>query len=104
MLISMDESEQKCWVTEVKNVLSKNDFDCVQLQKRVGDEKRFLSDLKQRLLDNFIQDLDTTIKNKDRYFPYRHVKSIFEPENTSQCTTIFIATVYFLEVEIVCFV
>ena len=103
-MISMDESQQKCWVTEVKNVLSRNGFYCVWLQQAVGEEKKFLSELKLRLLDNFIQDWDATIRDKDRYFPYRHVKSIFEPENTSQCTTIFIATVYFLEVEIVCFV
>ena len=37
MLISMDESEQKYWVTEVKNVLSKNGFDCVWSQEGVGD-------------------------------------------------------------------
>ena len=36
----MDESEKKCCVTEVKNVLSKNGFYCVWLQG-VGDEKIF---------------------------------------------------------------
>ena len=29
MMILMDESEKKCWVTQVKNVLSKNGFYCV---------------------------------------------------------------------------
>ena len=90
-MISMEEKEQKCWVTEVKNVLSKNDFDCVQLQKRVGDEKRFLSELKQRRLDNFIQERNAAIRNKDRYFPRRSVKSIFGYEQ------------YFSVLEIYCF-
>ena len=54
MMILMDESEKKCWVTEVKNAFSKV-FYCVWLQQGVGDEKTFLSELKQRLADNFIQ-------------------------------------------------
>ena len=29
MMILMDESEKKCWVTQVKDVLSKNGFYCV---------------------------------------------------------------------------
>ena len=49
MMILMDESEKKCWVTQVKNVLSKNGFYCVWFQQGVGDEKKFLCELKQRL-------------------------------------------------------
>ena len=41
MMISMDESGQKWWITEVKNVLSRNGFYCVWLKQGVGDEKRF---------------------------------------------------------------
>ena len=37
MKILMDESEKKCWVTEVKNVLSKNVFYCDWLQQGAGD-------------------------------------------------------------------
>ena len=55
MMSLMDESEKKCWVNQVKNVLSKNAFYCVWLQQRVGDENNFLCELKQRLRDNFIQ-------------------------------------------------
>ena len=84
VMISMDESEQKCWVAEVKKLLSRN---------RYGDEKIYLSELKQRLLDNFIQDWHATIRDEDRYryFPYRHVKSTFESEQ------------YFSVLEIYCF-
>ena len=42
----MDESEKKCWVTQVMDVLSKNGFYCVWLQQGVGDEKKFLCELK----------------------------------------------------------
>ena len=80
MMILMDESEKKCWVTQVKDVLSKNGFYCVRLQQGVGDENKFLCELKQRLTDNFIQEWNATIRDKDRYFLYRNVKSIFEPE------------------------
>ena len=80
MMILMDESEKKCWVTQMKNVLCKNGFYCVWLQQGVGDEKKCVCELKQRLTDNFIQEWGATIRDKDRYFPYRNVKSIFEPE------------------------
>ena len=80
MMILMDESEKKCWVTEVKNVLSKNGFYCVWLQQEVGDEKKFACELKQRLIDNFIQEWNAATRDKDRYFPNRNVKSIFEPQ------------------------
>ena len=53
MMSLMDESEKKCSVTQVKNVLSKNGFYCVWLQQGVRDEKNFLCELKQRLTDNF---------------------------------------------------
>ena len=56
MMILMDESEKKCWVTQVKDVLRKNGFYCVWLQQGVGDENKFLCELKQRLTDNFIQE------------------------------------------------
>ena len=79
MMISMNESEQKCWVTEVKNVLRKNFlfFYCVYLQQGVEDEKIILSELKQSLSD-IIHEWNVTIKDKDRYFPYYSIKSIFE--------------------------
>ena len=35
MMILMDESQKKCWVTQVKYVLSKNGFYCVWLQQGV---------------------------------------------------------------------
>ena len=47
MMILMDKSEKKCWVTQVKNVLSKNVFYCVWLQQVVGDENKCLCELKQ---------------------------------------------------------
>ena len=80
MMILMAESEKKCWVTQVKNVLSKNGFLLCLVTTRGWRRKYFLCELKQRLPDNFIQEWNATIRNKDRYFPYRNVKSIFEPE------------------------
>ena len=74
----MDESEKKCWVTEVKHVLNRNGFYCVWLQG-VGDKKIFLSELKQRRTDNFIEEWNAVIQDKDKYFTYRNVKSVFEP-------------------------
>ena len=63
MMILMDESEKKCWVTQVKNVLSKNGFYCVWLQLGVADENKFLCELKHRLTSNFIQEWNATIRD-----------------------------------------
>ena len=116
---SMDESEQKCLVTEVKNVWSRNGCYCVWSRHGAGHEKRFASELKQRLSCNFIQKWNATIRDNDGCFPHRSVKSVSEPEQhltvlveldcanydlvCFQLTTIFIATVSVLETEIVCF-
>ena len=116
----MDESEQKCLVTEVKNVWSRNGCYCVWSRHGAGHEKRFVSELKQRLSCNFIQKWNATIRDNDGCFPHRSVKSVSEPEQhltvlveldcanydlvCLQLTTIFIATVSVLETEIVCFV
>ena len=72
----MGGSEHRCWVTEVKHVLSRDGFYCVCL-RGIGDEKRFLSELKQSPSHNFVQQWNATIRDKDGYFPYRSVKSIF---------------------------
>ena len=69
MMILMDESEKKCWVTEVKTVLSRNGFYSIWLQQVVREEKTFLGELKRRLMDNFIQEWNATIRDKDRDFP-----------------------------------
>ena len=80
MKILMDETNKNCRVTEVKNVLSRNSLYCVWLQQGIGDENNVLTEFKQRLTDIIVQKWNATIRNKDRYFPYRSVKSIFEPE------------------------
>ena len=36
--------------------------------------------MKQRLLYNFVEEWNATIRDKDKYFQYRSVKSIFEAE------------------------
>ena len=103
MMILMDEREKKGWVNQVKNVLSKNAFYCVWLQQRVGDENKFLCELKQRLRDNFIQEWNATIRDKDRYFPYRNVKSIYEPEKYLSALEIYCFRVGFANCDLVCY-
>ena len=64
--MSMDENNKNCRITQVKNVLSRNGFYCVWLQ--------------QSFTDIIVQEWNAINQDKDRYFPYRSVKSIFEPE------------------------
>ena len=121
MMILMDESEKKCWVTQVMDVLSKNGFYCVWLQQGVGDEKKFLCELKQRLAENFIREWNATIRDKADTFhtamlsqylnqsntfqPLKYIASELDCANCGlvcyQLTTIFIATVLVRSREIV---
>ena len=80
MMNLTDESEKKCWIAEMKNVLTGNGHYYVWLLQGLGDEKKFSSELKQRLADNFVQEWNATIPDKDIYFLYRNVKSVFQPE------------------------
>ena len=71
MLLNLDEAGKKCWVSEVREMLSLTGFNYVWLNQDVGDVKMFLAKFKQRLIDMFIQEWTGTIRDRDRYDSYR---------------------------------
>ena len=91
MLRKIDEQGKLCWATHIKNILHSLGFGYVWLQQNVGCIKSFLSLFKQRLIDEFIQEWDGSVQNKDMYLNYRLFKSVFGSE------------LYFDVVEVKCF-
>ena len=64
------------WVYLVRDLLSQLGFHCVWLQQGVGNEHAFLSEVPQRLNDNFIQNWSSLIHDSSRVLSYKHI-SIF---------------------------
>lgn len=77
MLCILDQNGQRCWVTEIKELLSRAGFYLVWLNQGVQDYGRFLLILKQRLKDVFIQEWDEVLRDKERYNLYRVCQSNF---------------------------
>ena len=75
MQIRQMENGKKCWVSRLRDILYKFGFGFVWLQKSVGDEKLFLSLLKQRLRSDFDQEWTTAIHTRDRFSLYATFKS-----------------------------
>ena len=80
MLFKLDENGKRCWVTEVREVLSRCGFYFVWLQQGVGNVSSFIQAFKLRLIDIFKQEWFGTIQEKDRYEIYRSCKSVFGEE------------------------
>jgi hypothetical protein len=91
MLLLMEENEKKCWASDIKNILGSSGFYFVWLNQGVEDVKTFLAVFRQRLVDNFMQEWSSTIREKDRYDMYRSLKSDFGSVD------------YILDIDIYCF-
>ena len=60
----------------IRDLLSQLGFHYVWLQQGVGNEHAFLSEVRQRLNDNFIQNWCSRIHDSSRAMSYKHI-SIF---------------------------
>lgn len=80
MLFKLDENGKRCWVTEVREILSKCGFHYVWLQQGVGSVSSFIQSFKQRLIDIFKQEWLGTIQERDRYETYCSFKTAFGEE------------------------
>ena len=82
MLVGSDRNGKDCWASRVRELLCETGVNCVWLQQGVGDVMQFLTLLKQRLVDMFIQEWSGAIRDKDilLYDNYQTVKAIFQKE------------------------
>lgn len=70
MLKNIDEKGKTCWVTYVKNTLFRLGYGIVWLEQGIGNEKVFLVELKQRLIDTFSQEWHSSVVTKDVFSHY----------------------------------
>ena len=77
MLLSLDQNGKRCWVTEIRELLSRTGFYYIWLNQGAQNVIHFLSVLKQRLVDMFIQEWTEVVTEKDRYSIYRLFKEDF---------------------------
>ena len=80
MLKNLDEKGKVCWATYVKETLFKLGFGIVWVEQSVGNEKQFLSEVKQRMIDIFMQEWHNSIMTKDIFRNYRLFKNTFGKE------------------------
>ena len=81
MLADIEEKNRKInWALLVKRLLSNLGFYEVWLQQNVGDVKVFLSVVKERLQDNFIQNWNTELNESSRAVFYRQIASFQSSE------------------------
>jgi hypothetical protein len=67
MQLSEDNNGKTCWASQIRQILSKAGFLFVWLNQGAENKKVFLSTLKQRLIDMYLQEWNATIRVKERY-------------------------------------
>jgi hypothetical protein len=77
MLLCMDRNGYSCWVTKVRLFLCQSGFSYVWLSQDAQTVKCVLPYLKQRLIDNFVQEWEACMRNSERYCIYRTLKDDF---------------------------
>ena len=75
MLLNTNINDSRNWTTAVRNHLFQLGFGFVWLNGGVGNEKRFVSVLKQRMKDCYMQDWNAENKRSDRYNWYSLFKT-----------------------------
>ena len=81
MTLRMPSVNANNWCAQIKSCFDRYGYSEVWLNGGVGDEQAFLRQLKQRMLDCYIQDWHTQLHSCDRYDQYRTFKSSLKPEN-----------------------
>ena len=69
------------WASEVQNILCKNGFGIVWMSQSVGCEKTFLKTFRERLKDNFLQNIDSALQQNETGYNANYMfTNIFQPE------------------------
>ena len=69
-LYALDSRGKETWVTNIRLCLTQNGFGYAWLNQGVGNAKKFLSELKGRLIDSKWQNLNAHINESDRFYFY----------------------------------
>ena len=66
-LYALDSRGKETWVTDIRLCLTQNGFGYAWLNQGVGNTKKFLSEVKGRLIDNKWQNVNAHINESDRF-------------------------------------
>ena len=75
MMLKNCEQGKENWVTKIKNLLCGHGFGIVWLFKGATSETHFLTEIKSRLIDVFLQTWNTKMITNDNYKFYFSYKS-----------------------------
>ena len=75
------------WVSFVRGLLSHLGFQYVWLQQGVGNVNAFLNELRQRLIDNFVQNWNRRLHDSSRALCYRNI-SMFNSKMYLECVIV----------------
>ena len=76
MLNTSRENGKTNWVTHIKNLLFRNGFGYAYLSQGIVNEKLFISQFKQTIIDCYKQEWNTLINNLNKLSDYRYIKII----------------------------
>ena len=71
MLVTLDKNGKRCLDTKVRELSSKTEFFFVWLIQGVQHLRLFIKELRQRLVDIFVQEWTGAIRGKERYCLYK---------------------------------
>ena len=74
MQLELDNIGHRCWVSQIRELLSNCGYFYIWLQQRVENDKLFLRSIKQRLLDIHYQNWTSVMNSKESYEMYRLIK------------------------------
>ena len=75
------------WVSLVRDLLSRLGFYYVWIQQGVGNSNAFMSEVRQRLTDNFVQNWNSRLLDSSRASCYRNI-SLFGHKLYLECVTV----------------
>jgi hypothetical protein len=70
MMYVLDQNGKRCWASEIRELLSKMGFYYVWVNQGVNNIDVFLEEFKQRLIGQFAQEWESTVRGKERYILY----------------------------------
>ena len=80
MLLRKDAVGKRNWVSDVKNILTKNGFGFVWMNQGVGHEQAFLSEFRERLVLCFRQNWHAELEENERCRWCSSFKDVFQAE------------------------
>ena len=79
MLLQMEQGKDN-WAFKVKTVLSEHGFGIVWLMQELGNERKFISEFKDRIICIYKQNWHSDMESKDKYRCFFSFKNVFQAE------------------------